>query len=78
MVIKSKTMAGFDVPYTPGYDCHGLPIELKVDRELGRKSARCRVADFRRACREYAGRFIDVMTGEFQRLGVFGDWDIRT
>ncbi|HKE84873.1 MAG TPA: isoleucine--tRNA ligase [Vicinamibacterales bacterium] len=74
-VIKSRTMAGFDTPYTPGYDCHGLPIELKVDRELGPKKRGMSIAEIRRACREYAGRFIDVMTGEFKRLMVFGDWD---
>src|SRR5438105_1550376 len=75
IVIKSKTMAGFDVPYTPGYDCHGLPIELKVDRELGAKKRDMSLVDIRRACREYAGRYIDVMTGEFKRLMVFGDWE---
>jgi isoleucyl-tRNA synthetase len=75
IVIKSKTMSGFDVPYTPGYDCHGLPIELKVDRELGSKKRDMSIADIRRACREYAGRFIDVMTAEFKRLMVFGNWD---
>jgi isoleucyl-tRNA synthetase len=74
-VVKSRTMAGFDSPYVPGYDCHGLPIELKVDRELGKKKREMSVADFRRACRAYAERFIGVMTSEFQRLGVFGDWD---
>jgi isoleucyl-tRNA synthetase len=74
-VIKSRTMAGFDVPYLPGYDCHGLPIELKVDRELGPRKRDMSVAEIRRACREYAGRFIDVMTAEFKRLMVFGDWD---
>jgi isoleucyl-tRNA synthetase len=74
-VIKSRTMAGFDVPYTPGYDCHGLPIELKVDRELGKKKRDMSLAEIRRACREYAGRFTDVMTGEFKRLMVFGDWE---
>jgi len=74
-VVKSKTMAGFDSPYVPGYDCHGLPIELKVDRELGPKKRDMSMADFRRACRAYADRFIDVMTKEFQRLGIFGDWD---
>ncbi len=73
-VVKSKTMAGFDSPYVPGYDCHGLPIELKVDRELGAKKRDMDVADFRRACRAYAERFIGVMTDEFQRLGIFGDW----
>jgi isoleucyl-tRNA synthetase len=75
IVIKSRTMAGFDVPYTPGYDCHGLPIELKVDRELGPKKRDMSISDIRRACREYAGRYIDVMTAEFKRLMVFGDWE---
>ena len=74
LVIKSKSMAGYDVPYIPGYDCHGLPIELKVDRELGPKKRDMSIADVRRACREYAARFIDVMTEEFKRLLVFGDW----
>jgi isoleucyl-tRNA synthetase len=74
-VVKSRTMAGYDSPYVPGYDCHGLPIELKVDRELGKKKQEMSVADFRRACRAYADRFIGVMTEEFKRLGIFGDWD---
>ena len=74
-VVKSRTMAGFDSPYVPGYDCHGLPIELKVDRELGPKKRDLSTADFRRACRAYADRFIGVMTEEFQRLGIFGDWE---
>jgi isoleucyl-tRNA synthetase len=73
-VVKSRTMMGFDSPYVLGYDCHGLPIELKVDRELGPKKRDMPLADFRRACRAYATRFIDVMNVEFQRLGVFGDW----
>jgi isoleucyl-tRNA synthetase len=75
LVIKAKSMAGFDVPYTPGYDCHGLPIELKVDRELGPKKRDMSVAEIRRACRAYAEKFIGVMTDEFKRLLVFGDWD---
>jgi isoleucyl-tRNA synthetase len=74
-VVKSRSMAGFDAPYVPGYDCHGLPIELKVDRELGPKKRDMSVADFRRACRAYASRFIGVMTKEFQRLAIFGDWE---
>jgi isoleucyl-tRNA synthetase len=74
-VVKSRSMAGFDAPYVPGYDCHGLPIELKVDRELGPKKREMSVADFRRACRAYAQRFIGVMTQEFQRLGILGDWE---
>ena len=73
-VVKSRSMSGFDTPYVPGYDCHGLPIELKVDRELGPKKREMAPADVRRACRAYAERFIGVMTEEFQRLGIFGDW----
>ena len=63
-VVKSRTMMGFDAPYVLGYDCHGLPIELKVDRELGPKKRDMSLADFRRACRDYATRFIDVMSVE--------------
>jgi isoleucyl-tRNA synthetase len=74
LIVKSKTMAGFDAPYVPGYDCHGLPIELQVDRELGPKKRQLSTADFRRECRKYAERFIGVMSEEFQRLGVLGDW----
>jgi len=75
VVIKSRSMEGFDAAYLPGYDCHGLPIESKVDRELGPKKRGMSIAEVRRACREYAGRFTDVMTAEFKRLMVFGDWD---
>jgi isoleucyl-tRNA synthetase len=75
IVIKSRSMEGFDAAYLPGYDCHGLPIESKVDRELGPKKRDMSVAEIRRACRDYAGRFTDVMTAEFKRLMVFGDWD---
>src|SRR5580693_294211 len=74
LVVKSRSMAGFDSPYVPGYDCHGLPIELRVDRELGPKKRDLSVAEFRRACREYAQRFTGVMTAEFERLCIFGDW----
>ena len=75
LVVKSRTMAGFDAPYVVGYDCHGLPIELKVDRELGSKKRDMSVADFCRACRAYAERFIGTMTEQFQRLGILGTWD---
>jgi isoleucyl-tRNA synthetase len=75
IVVKSRAMMGYDAPYVPGYDCHGLPIELRVDRELGPKKREMSIADFRRACRAYADRFIGVMTEEFQRLGIFGDWE---
>jgi isoleucyl-tRNA synthetase len=75
LVVKSRSMAGYDAPYVVGYDCHGLPIELKVDRELGPKKRDMTVADFCRACRAYAERFIGTMTAQFQRLGVLGTWD---
>src|SRR5439155_4880360 len=74
-VVKSRSMAGFDAPYVVGYDCHGLPIELRVDRELGPKKRDMSVADFCRACRAYAERFVDTMSEQFQRLGVLGTWD---
>src|SRR5581483_8169847 len=70
-VVKSRTMAGFDAPYVPGYDCHGLPIELKVDRELGAKKREMSTGEFRRACRAHAAHFVSVMTDEFRRLMVF-------
>jgi isoleucyl-tRNA synthetase len=74
-IVKSRTMAGFDAPYVPGWDCHGLPIELKVDRELGPKKQQMTVADFRRACRRYAEKFVGKMREDFKRLGVFGTWE---
>src|SRR5438105_9517154 len=74
VVVKSRSMAGFDAPYVVGYDCHGLPIELKVDRELGPKKRDMSVAEFCRACRAYAERFIGAMTAQFQRLGILGNW----
>jgi isoleucyl-tRNA synthetase len=75
MVVKSRSMAGYDAPYVVGYDCHGLPIELKVDRELGTKKRDMSLADFCRACRAYAERYIGTMTEQFQRLGILGTWD---
>jgi isoleucyl-tRNA synthetase len=75
LVVKSRSMAGFDAPYVVGYDCHGLPIELRVDRELGAKKRDMSVADFCRACRAYAERYIGTMTEQFQRLGILGTWD---
>ena len=75
LVVKSHNMMGFDAPYIPGWDCHGLPIELRVDRELGPKKRELSVADFCRACRLYAERFIGTMTGQFQRLGILATWD---
>src|SRR5438445_5680983 len=75
LVVKSRSMAGFDAPYVVGYDCHGLPIELQVDRELGPKKREMSVADFCRACRAYAERFVGTMSEQFQRLGILGTWD---
>src|SRR3954471_11117176 len=75
LVVKSRSMAGFDAPYVVGYDCHGLPIELRVDRELGPKKRDMSAAEFCRACRAYAERFVGVMSDQFQRLGVLATWD---
>lgn len=74
-VVKSKTMAGYDSPYVPGWDCHGLPIEIKVDEQLGRKKLEIAPVEVIRACREYAGRYVDLQKTQFQRLGVFGQFD---
>jgi isoleucyl-tRNA synthetase len=75
MVIKAKNMSGFDSIYVPGWDCHGLPIEHQVDKELGESKHTLSQADKRRACRVYAERFVTIQREEFKRLGVFGDWD---
>jgi isoleucyl-tRNA synthetase len=73
-VVKSKSMAGFDAPYVPGWDCHGLPIELNVERELGGSAKGRSPADFRRACRDFAAKFVDSQRDDFKRLGIVGDW----
>ncbi len=75
MIVKSKTMAGFRSPYIPGWDCHGLPIETKVEKELGGKTSKVTAAQFRRTCREFAARFVEAHKRDFKRLGVFGQWD---
>jgi isoleucyl-tRNA synthetase len=74
-VVKTKTMAGFDAPYVPGWDCHGLPIEIKVDEQLGRKKLEMNPLAVRRACREYAEKYVDLQRSQFERIGVFGRWD---
>jgi isoleucyl-tRNA synthetase len=75
LVVKSKTMAGFRSPYIPGWDCHGLPIESKVEKEdLGGKKDRVSPAEFRRLCREYAMKFVDSNRRDFKQLGIFGQW----
>ncbi|HEY6272341.1 MAG TPA: isoleucine--tRNA ligase [Terriglobales bacterium] len=73
-VVKSKTMAGFDAPYVPGWDCHGLPIEIKVDDSLGRKKLEMAPIDVRRKCREYAQKYLDLQREQFKRLGILGRW----
>jgi len=73
-VVKTKTMAGFDAPYVPGWDCHGLPIEIKVDEQLGRKKLEMDPLAVRRACREYAQKYLDLQRSQFIRMGCFGRW----
>ncbi|GAB6908083.1 isoleucyl-tRNA synthetase [Desulfosarcina cetonica] len=75
IIIRSRQMAGFDAPYVPGWDCHGLPIEHNVDKELGAKKKEMTQAQVRRQCRAYAEKFIDIQREEFKRLGVMGEWD---
>jgi len=75
LVVKSRTMAGYRTPYVPGWDTHGLPIELAVERELKGKRDGMTAAEIRKACREYALKFVAIQKDEFKRLGVLGDWD---
>lgn len=75
IVIKSKTLAGFDAPFIPGWDCHGLPIELNVEKNLGKVEKALSGNDFRQACRDYASSQIELQKENFQRLGVIGDWE---
>jgi len=74
-IVKSKTMAGFDAPYVPGCDCHGLPIEIKVEEQLGRKRLELPATAIMQACRAYAQKYVDLQISQFVRLGVFGRWD---
>ncbi len=74
IIVRSKQMSGFDAVYVPGWDCHGLPIEHNVDKELGEKKKSLTRSQVRKLCRAYAERFIDIQRSEFKRLGVMGDW----
>ncbi|WP_180541601.1 class I tRNA ligase family protein, partial [Nevskia soli] len=74
-MMKSRTMAGFDTPYVPGFDCHGLPIEFKVDQLLGSKKAKMSVAEIRQECRKYAAKWVATQTKQFERLGILGRWN---
>jgi len=74
-IVKSKNMAGFDAPYIPGWDCHGLPIEIKVDQKLGGKKLQMKALDVRLECRKYAQKYIDLQREQFKRIGVFGRFE---
>ncbi|MDX1733388.1 MAG: isoleucine--tRNA ligase [Halioglobus sp.] len=75
IIVKSRTLDGFDAPYIPGWDCHGLPIELQVEKKVGKPGAKVSAAEFRKKCREYAARQVDGQRKDFVRMGVIGDWD---
>jgi isoleucyl-tRNA synthetase len=75
MIVKYKSMKGYYAPYIPGWDCHGLPIEHQVDKNLGSKKDSTTKIEKRKLCREYAAKFVDIQREEFKRLGVFGDWE---
>jgi len=75
IIVKSRTLDGLDAPYVPGWDCHGLPIELEVEKKQGRPGAKLSPAAFRRACRDYARRQVEGQRKDFKRLGVLGDWE---
>lgn len=75
IIVKSKTLSGFDSPYVPGWDCHGLPIEHNVEKKLGKAGDKVDVKTFRAKCREYAAKQVEGQKADFIRLGVLGDWD---
>src|SRR5574340_1271371 len=74
VIVRSRSMWGKDAPYRPGWDCHGLPIELKVDRDLGARKREMSPLAFRQACRAYAEKYVGIQREEFERLGVLGEW----
>ena len=75
IIIKSKTLSGFDAPYIPGWDCHGLPIELMVEKKVGKPGQKVTAAEFREKCREYAEGQVEGQKESFKRLGIMGEWD---
>ncbi|MBE0438848.1 MAG: isoleucine--tRNA ligase [Gammaproteobacteria bacterium] len=75
IILKSKTLSGFDTPYVPGWDCHGLPIELNVEKKVGKPGVKVSAAEFRKACRVYAQKQVDGQREDFKRLGVLAEWD---
>ena len=74
-IVRSRSMMGYDAPYVPGWDCHGLPIEHQVDKELGSKKREMSAGEFRRACRAFAEKYVGIQAEDFRRLGVLGDWE---
>ena len=74
IIVKSRTLDGFDAPYVPGWDCHGLPIELNVEKKVGKPGVKVTPAEFRQKCRDYAARQVDKQRETFMRMGVVGDW----
>jgi isoleucyl-tRNA synthetase len=75
MIVKSKGLSGFDAPFVPGWDCHGLPIELNVEKKKGKVGQKINATDFRQACRDYAQQQVEGQMADFQRLGIMADWD---
>lgn len=75
IIIKSRQMEGYDAPYIPGWDCHGLPIELQVEKQLGKKKHDLSKGEVRKLCRDYAEKYVGIQREDFKRLGVFGEWD---
>src|SRR5271170_2004903 len=75
IIVKSRTLDGYDAPYVPGWDCHGLPIEMQVEKTHGRVGQKIDAKAFRAACRDYAHKQVDAQRSDFKRLGVLGDWD---
>ena len=75
IIVKSKTLSGFDAPYVPGWDCHGLPIELMVEKKIGKAGVKVSPAVFRKACRDYAAKQVEIQKEAFIRLGILGDWE---
>ncbi len=75
IIIKSKTLSGFDAPYIPGWDCHGLPIELMVEKKVGKPGKKVTASEFREKCRQYASGQVEGQKESFKRLGIFGEWD---
>ncbi|MEW6982144.1 isoleucine--tRNA ligase [Colwelliaceae bacterium 6471] len=75
IIVKSKTLSDYNSPYVPGWDCHGLPIELMVEKKVGKPGHKVTAAEFRQKCREYASKQVDGQREDFKRLGIFGDWE---